>query len=107
LGVFTMGSRLELQTKLEQLIGNENVYFQPPASIKLSYPCIIYSIGSGDAKHADNKVYKYTHNYEVIFISKKPTLSIIEQMMTEFEMCKLSRAYSADNLNHYAFNLYY
>lgn len=102
-----MDRRLELQSKLESVIGNSNVYFQPPASIKLSYPCVIYSIGSGDAKYATNKVYRYTHSYEVIFICKKPTLSIIEQMMNEFEMCKLTRSYSADNLNHYAFSLYY
>lgn len=102
-----MDNRLELQAKLEAVIGNKNVYFQPPASIRLEYPCVIYSIGSGEANHADNKVYRYTHNYEIIFIYKKPTLSIIEQMMEEFEMCKLTRAYSSDNLNHYAFSLYY
>ena len=102
-----MGNRLELQAKLEAVIGNKNVYFQPPASIKLTYPCVIYSIGSGEANHADDKVYRYTHNYEIIIIFKKPTLSIIEQMMEEFPMCKMTRAYNSDNLNHYAFSLYY
>ena len=46
-----MNRRLELQEKLEQLVGNSNVYFQPPASVMLSYPCVIYSVGSGDAKY--------------------------------------------------------
>lgn len=102
-----MDNRLVLQEKLESIIGNTNVYFQPPASIKLTYPCVIYSIGSGDVKHADDKAYRYTHNYEIIFIFKRPTLAIIDQMMEEFQMCKLSRAYSSDNLNHYVFSLYF
>ena len=33
-----MGSRIELQTILETIMGNRNVYFQPPANINMSYP---------------------------------------------------------------------
>ena len=102
-----MADRIELHNKLKQFIGNDNVYFQPPASVKLSYPCVIYSIGSGDAKHADNKVYRYTYEYEVMFIYKRPIIEIVELMLSEFDMCKLSSSYCADNLNHYVFNLYY
>lgn len=102
-----MDNRLILHEKLETIIGNKNVYFQPPASVMLSYPCIIYSIGSGEAKHANNKVYNYTHSYDVTFIYKKPTINIIEQMLSEFEMCKFNRGYISDNLNHYAFKIYF
>lgn len=102
-----MASRLELHAKLQELIGNSNVYFQPPASVKLSYPCIIYRIGNGDAKHADNMVYKFMNSYEILFIYKKPNLEIIESVLRELPMCKMNRAYCSDNLNHYAFTLYY
>lgn len=102
-----MDNRLELQSRLESIIGNKNVYFQPPASIKLSYPCVIYNIGSGDVKYADDKAYRYTYSYEITFIYKRPTLGIIEQMLSEFQMCKLSRVFTNDNLNHYVFSLYF
>ena len=49
-----MASRLELQTKLEELMDSRNVYFQPPTSTTISYPCIVYNIGNGDAKRANN-----------------------------------------------------
>ena len=52
-----MSRRLDLQKELEILLGINQVYFQPPATIKLSYPCIIYSIGIGNAKYANNKTY--------------------------------------------------
>lgn len=102
-----MDRRLELQEKLEGILGSRNVYFQPPASIKLIYPCVVYKIGTGDAKYADNKLYNYTYSYDVTFIYKKTSIDIVEQMLNEFQMCRLSAAYCSDNLNHYVFNLYF
>lgn len=102
-----MSRRLELHEKLCEIIGNTNVYFQPPESVKISYPCIIYRIGNGDAKYADNMVYSYINSYEIIFISKQPNIDIIEQVLTSLPMCSVSRMYVADNLNHYAFSVYY
>ena len=102
-----MNKRLELHDKLKQLIDSDNVYFQPPASVQLSYPCVIYSIGSGDAKYADGMVYNYINNYELLFIFKQPNIDIIEQVLVALPMCKMTRAYVVDNLNHYAFSVYY
>lgn len=102
-----MNNRVELNTKLKMLIGSSNVYFQPPASVQLSYPCVIYSIGEGDAKHADGMVYSYVNSYDLLFIFKKPNVAIIEKVLAELPMCKMTRAYVADNLNHYAFRVYY
>ena len=102
-----MADRLELHHQLTDLLGNPNVYFQPPASIKLEYPCVIYSIGSGDAKRANNCLYNYTHRYEIMFIFKRPTLSIIEEVLNKFQMSRFDRSYVTDNLNHYVFNIYF
>lgn len=102
-----MNNRLKLHEKLRKLIGSSNVYFQPPASVQLSYPCVIYRIGEGDARHADGMVYSYTNSYEILFIFKKPSVSIIEEALAELPMCKMTSAYVKDNLNHYAFRVYY
>ena len=102
-----MDRRIELHDKLIDILGNRNVYFQPPASVQLSYPCVIYNLGIGDIKRADNSVYAYTNSYEITFIYKKPNMDILEQMLRSFSMCSVSRVYVADNLNHYVFNVYY
>lgn len=102
-----MSRRLELHEILVSILGNSNVYFQPPASVKMLYPCVVYNIGNGEAKHADNKLYGYVDRYDVTFIFKKPNVDIIEQVLTNLPMCRVSRVYVADNLNHYAFNLYF
>ena len=101
-----MDKRISLQVELERLAGR-NVYFQPPASVQLVYPCVIYNLSAGYTKHADDSVYTYTNRFELIFIYRKPNIEIIEQVLRTFPMCSVSRVYIADNLYHYAFNLYY
>ena len=56
-----MGQRLDLQTELEELLGSRNVYFQPPESLRMNYPCIRYTRSSGETTFADNKPYTLLH----------------------------------------------
>ena len=58
-------SRLKLQETLEQVLGSKNVYFQPPESMRLKYPCIVYGISSGDTIFANNVPYKFDISYQV------------------------------------------
>lgn len=102
-----MNRRLELQTKLEDIMQNKHVYFQPPASVKLIYPCVIYTIGDGDTKHANDSIYQYVNSYSLMFIYKQPNIDIIENVLKEFQMCKFDRTYCSDNLYHYVFTIYY
>ena len=67
-----MASRLELQSKFEELLGSRNVYYQPPESIKMSYTAIKYSRSDVDVRHADNTTYSKMTKYELIVIAKKP-----------------------------------
>lgn len=102
-----MASRLELQTELEEIMGNRNVYYQPPASIKMTYPCIRYYKKGNDVVHADNKVYRLVNKYEGIVIDQNPDSEIADAILQHFEMCSLGQGYPADNLNHFPFTLYY
>lgn len=102
-----MNRRLELQAKLENLIQNQHVYFQPPASVRLVYPCVVYTIGEGDVKRANDSIYQYVNSYTITFIYKQPNIDIIEKVLKEFEMCRLNTTYCSENLNHYVFTVYY
>lgn len=102
-----MASRLELQTRLESLLGSRNVYFQPPSSVTISYPCIIYTIGNGVAKRANNSLYNYINNYQITVIYKQPKIEIIEKVLSTFQMSKLDKTYISDNLYHYIFTIYF
>lgn len=99
-----MGSRLGLQDLLETLVAN--VYFQPPESLKLSYPCIVYSRSDMDTKFADDIPYAHSKQYQLIVIDKDPDSSIPGKVAL-LPMCTFDRHYTANNLNHDVFDLYY
>lgn len=101
-----MASRIDLQEKLEELLGSSNVYYQPPASVKMEYPAIRYSRKNIDKKSADNAAYKLTNCYEIIVIDRKPDNKVIEKLLA-LPMCSYDRSYKADNLNHDVLTLYY
>ena len=101
-----MGSRIELQDKLEKLLGSRNVYYQPPENLKMSYPAIQYSRTKIDKKVANNSAYMLTNCYEIIVIDPKKDNPVIEKLL-KLPMCKFDRPYISDNLNHYVFTLYY
>lgn len=102
-----MDKRLQLQSELEEILGTENVYFQPPESVKLDYPCIIYSKGTPDIKHADNKCYIFTQCYNVTVIYDDPDMEITKDLLGHFLMCSPGRSFSVDNLYHDTLTLYY
>lgn len=101
-----MASRLELQTKLETLLGSRNVYFQPPENTKLSYPCIIYKLNKMDTKHADNKVYRKDNGYQLTLIHKDPDNTIKDDIL-QLPKARFANFFVNDNLNHYVYTIYY
>lgn len=99
--------RLQLQTELETLLGSRHVYFQPPESIKLSYPAIVYERYDIKNVHASNAFYIGTYAYRVIVIDMDPTSEIVEKLAKQYPTIKFNRHYVSDKLNHDAFILYY
>lgn len=101
-----MRRRLQLQQLLVNILGSNNVYFQPPESFRMNYPCIVYERSSEDTKFADNKLYLHKKRYTITVIDKNPD-SIIPDRIAELPLCKFNRHYKVDNLNHDVYNLYY
>lgn len=101
-----MDKRIELQAILEEILGSRNVYFQPPSSVRMSYPAIVYSRKRIDNLHANNSVYMQDHSYELTVIDKDPDSEIVSRV-SELLLCRFERHYKSDNLNHDVFTLYY
>jgi hypothetical protein len=102
-----MASRLNLQKILEAIPGVSKVYYQPPESVKLVYPCIIYEENRGDTKRADDALYLYRKAYSLLVIDKNPDSDIPEKIVRAFSGCVSGRNYQADNLNHFVLYIYY
>lgn len=102
-----MGRRSDLGKKLEAVVGCDRVYFQPPPSIKLNYPCIVYSQSNGKTTFAENMPYTFTKKYMVTLIDRNPDSTFVRQIAMSFPMCVMDRSYTADGLHHYVFTIFY
>lgn len=97
--------RIEIGQILKSILGSSEVYFQPPASVRMSYPAIVYSRKRIDNKHANNSVYMQFYGFEVVVIDPNPDSEIVEKI-SRLPSCSHDRHYKKDNLNHDIFTLY-
>lgn len=99
-------ARTELQTIFETLLGSRNVYFQPPESVKLKYPCIVYERSGSRNYHADNDKYLKYKQYTVTYIDVNPDSEIPDEI-EKMDHCRFERWFALDNLNQWRFTLYF
>lgn len=102
----TTERRLELHEILCTTLGSRNVYFQPPESVKMNYPAIVYGLDDIENQYANGGVYLSHRRYSVTVIDKNPDSEIVGKV-AELPRCKFNRSYQKDNLNHYVFTLFY
>jgi len=102
-----MGGRLDLHTKLTSIISPNRAYFQPPASIMLTYPCIIYELSNIDSKYADNRTYRNLRKYTVTYIDENPDNTMSETLLNSFERASFDRRFVSENLYHDVITLYF
>lgn len=101
-----MSNRLKLQAKLEELLGSRNVYYQPPESLKMQYPAIVYSKSDLDRFAANNTAYLLFDCYDITVIDKKPDNPVINKILS-LPNSSYDRGFKSDNLNHDILTLYY
>lgn len=101
-----MSKRLELHEILVDVLGSRNVYFQPPETVKMKYPCIVYGLENSRSVYADDDLYMINKSYSVTIIDSDPD-SLIPDKLQLLPYCRYSRHFSNDNLNHYVFTIYY
>jgi hypothetical protein len=99
-----MAPRLQLHQLLETFV--DNVYFQPPTNLVMKYPCIVYERDSARTEFADDNPYKHLLRYAVTVIDRDPD-SDIPSKVAAMRMSLFNRFYTADNLNHDVYSVYF
>lgn len=102
-----MDRRLEFRKVLQEVMGSNKLYFQPPDGTKLTYPCAIYRLQNLDIRNADDQVYKYMKSYQVTIIDSNPDSNYPDILLTKFKRIRFDRAFASDNLNHFVFTIYF
>ena len=96
-----MTNRLKLHEILCDVLESRNVYFQPPESVKMKYPAIVYGLDDIDNTYANDGVYASNRKYLITVIDKNPDSAIIGRMAS------LPKSRFNRHLNHDVFTLFY
>lgn len=99
-------NRLEFHNLLKNITGLKNIYFQPPSTSKMQYPCIRYSRDIINNRPADNVVFSQTVSYEVIVIDPNPDSKYVD-IISKMVNARHVRHYATEGLNHDVFRIYY
>lgn len=105
------GNRLVLHDIFIDILGTRGkpvsrVYFQPPPSIKMEYPCIIYKRDDVQNFFSNDALYFGMKQYSVTVIDKNPD-SLIHDKILSLRYCSFSTHFEIDGLNHDVYKLYY
>lgn len=104
-----MERRKTLNRELIRLLGSSNVYFNPPESIKLKYPCIVYNESNKKLLPADNKNYRLFNQYQLTVVDRDSDhgSAIADNILKSLQYCSLEREFIYDELNHWVLRLFY
>lgn len=101
-----MGTRLELQSILEEMLGTRNVYYQPAENLQMKYPAIRYQKADDIAYHGDNIKYLNRNCYDITVIDNIPDNEVINKIL-KMPYSSFDRHYTTNNLNHDVIKLYF
>ena len=101
-----MGQRLELQALLEGILGSDHVYFQPPATVQMQYPAIVYERDTARTQFADNEPHRMTLRYKVTVISRDPDTDF-HLKVAKLPMSTYERHFTVANLHHDVLNVFF
>lgn len=99
-------TRLEIQDLLESIDPSLHVYYQPPPSVHIKYPAIIYKLDDIDQLHADDRTYLKSKSYMITLVHSDPDNNIIDKLIDMIPNIRFDRTYISDNLYHYIYILY-
>lgn len=98
--------RLLLHDLLVGVLGSPHVYYQPPPTVKMKYPCIVYNRSGSDTLHAGNALYRHKKKYQLTYID--PTSNeAVPDVLERLPYCSLDGKSVVDNLYHSYLTLYY
>jgi hypothetical protein len=72
----------------------------------MEYPCIRYERDSADTQYADNTPHRGDTRYMITVIDRDPD-SEIPGKVAALPLCAFNRFFTADNLNHDVFNVFF
>lgn len=100
-------TRADLQTYLSNYVGKKGtVYCQTPRSSMMTYPAVVCTLNDDWKLDANNKKYVGYTRYMLTIIDRDID-SELSGLISNLPYCQFDRFYTADNLNHFVYTLYF
>ena len=105
------GNRLDLHDILIEVLGTtgqevSRVYFQPPSTIEMEYPCIIYRRSTRKDFFSNDRLYLGMKQYSITVVDEDPDSEIPDKVLN-LPYCSHNTTFAIDGLNHDVYTLYY
>lgn len=109
----SLKDRLPLHRKLVSIMAGykssgdktDAVYYNPPANVSLTYPCIIYSRRNDTQQFADNIRYFRRASYEIKVLDKNPDSLIVDEILEKLPLAVRQTNFVSDNIYHFILNI--
>lgn len=98
--------RYDLHEILVEILGSRNVYYQPPATVKMQYPCIVYGLDDLTVRHANDGLYSRKTRYQVTAMYKDPDSDLPHQIAS-IPYASFDTQFVSDGLIHSVLSLYF
>lgn len=99
-----LSTRIELQRYLERVLGSKNVYFEPPETLKMRYPCIVYNLSRMNPTNADNLSYRVSQEYDIQYITREPEVDI-PMRLAYTKRFRAGQHFVADGMHHFNYSV--
>lgn len=99
----------QIRDILYTINNTEDVYYDPPSGIQMTYPCFRFVLNNTDQRFADNCSYLRKNRWAITYITRdvEDLDIVIKGMLDSFRYCTHETTFRADNLHQAVFNLYF
>lgn len=95
-----------LKDLLKSLPGENSIYFQPPPTIQMTYPALVFELSKLSAIHSNNRPYILREMYLITAIYSDPESSLPKDI-AKLPGCAFDRVFIADNRYHAVFTIHF
>jgi hypothetical protein len=97
--------RLKAYDILSNVLGSDQVYYDPPESVKMKYPCFVYTLSKINKTEANNSSYLQHSRFDITFIRKQADSEVVDRLL-HVKYCEHNRTFKSNDLYHDVFTLY-
>lgn len=90
--------RKQLHQKLKMACNN--VYFNPPANVKMQFPCIIYHSATTSSEFALNGRYLTAYSYRIEVLDTNADSPVVDKILNILQTADIVNAMIGDGINH-------